>query len=170
VLLTITTTYQPATDLGYLLHKHPARVQRFGLGWGDAVVFYPEATESRCTAALLLEINPVALVRGREHQLSAYVSPLGNAGTGLSGHARPRTVLRSFRWALKLTLQHSKMLCASTTPNASLCSPLSVLNHISEGCCDQPAITTIDSGAALTNTRIGKQSLRFIGHTLLSKS
>jgi 3' terminal RNA ribose 2'-O-methyltransferase Hen1 len=75
VLLTITTTYQPATDLGYLLHKHPARVQRFGLGWGDAVVFYPEATESRCTVALLLEINPVALVRGREHQLSAYVSP-----------------------------------------------------------------------------------------------
>ncbi len=75
MLLTITTTYQPATDLGYLLHKHPARVQRFGLGWGDAVVFYPEATESRCTVALLLEINPVALVRGREHQLSAYVSP-----------------------------------------------------------------------------------------------
>jgi hypothetical protein len=75
VLPTITTTYQPATDLGYLLHKHPARVQRFGLGWGDAVVFYPEATESRCTVALLLEINPVALVRGREHQLSAYVSP-----------------------------------------------------------------------------------------------
>ncbi|MGB8344576.1 MAG: hypothetical protein WCD86_06810 [Ktedonobacteraceae bacterium] len=25
MLLTITTTYQPATDLGYLLHKHPAR-------------------------------------------------------------------------------------------------------------------------------------------------
>jgi hypothetical protein len=75
VLLTITTTYAPATDLGYLLHKHPARVQRFRLNWGEAVVFYPEATESRCTAALLLEINPVALVRGREHQLSAYVSP-----------------------------------------------------------------------------------------------
>jgi hypothetical protein len=75
VLLTITTTYQPATDLGYLLHKHPARVQRFGLGWGDAVVFYPEATESRCTAALLLDVNPVALAREREHQLSAYVSP-----------------------------------------------------------------------------------------------
>ena len=75
MLLTITTTYAPATDLGYLLHKHPARVQRFRLNWGEAVVFYPEATESRCTVALLLEINPVALVRGREHQLSAYVSP-----------------------------------------------------------------------------------------------
>jgi len=75
VLLTITTTYQPATDLGYLLHKHPARVQRFRLNWGEAVVFYPEATETRCTAALLLELNPVALARGRENLLSAYVSP-----------------------------------------------------------------------------------------------
>ncbi len=75
MLLTITTTYQPATDLGYLLHKHPARVQRFGLNWGEAVVFYPEATETRCTAALLLELNPVALARGRENLLSAYVSP-----------------------------------------------------------------------------------------------
>ncbi len=75
MLLTITTTYRPATDLGYLLGKHPARVQRFELNWGEAVVFYPEATESRCTAALLLEINPVLLARGREQQLSAYVSP-----------------------------------------------------------------------------------------------
>ncbi|GIV07577.1 MAG: 3' terminal RNA ribose 2'-O-methyltransferase Hen1 [Fimbriimonadales bacterium] len=75
MLLTITTTYHPATDLGYLLHKHPARVQRFGLNWGEAVVFYPEATETRCTVALLLETNPVALARGREHLLSAYVSP-----------------------------------------------------------------------------------------------
>ncbi len=75
MLLTITTTYQPATDLGYLLHKHPARVQRFELNWGEAVVFYPEATETRCTVALLLDINPVLLARGREVELSAYVSP-----------------------------------------------------------------------------------------------
>jgi 3' terminal RNA ribose 2'-O-methyltransferase Hen1 len=63
VLLTLTTTHRPATDLGYLLHKHPDRVQVFSVPFGQAHVFYPEATEERCTAALLLEIDPVGLVR-----------------------------------------------------------------------------------------------------------
>jgi 3' terminal RNA ribose 2'-O-methyltransferase Hen1 len=58
MLLTITTTHVPATDLGYLLHKHPARVQTFDLSFGQAHVFYPEASSERCTAALLLDINP----------------------------------------------------------------------------------------------------------------
>jgi hypothetical protein len=61
VLLTITTTLEPATDLGYLLHKNPARAQTFSLGVGAAHVFYPEATQRRCTAALLLEVDPVGL-------------------------------------------------------------------------------------------------------------
>jgi 3' terminal RNA ribose 2'-O-methyltransferase Hen1 len=65
VLLTITTTRAPATDLGYLLHKHPAKVQAFDTSTGTAHVFYPEATEQRCTAALLLEVDPIGLVRGR---------------------------------------------------------------------------------------------------------
>jgi len=65
VLLTITTTREPATDLGYLLHKHPGRLQTFPTAAGEAHVFYPEATPRRCTAALLLEVDPVALVRGR---------------------------------------------------------------------------------------------------------
>ena len=63
MLLTITTTRRPATDLGYLLHKHPDRVQTFSTGFGDAHVFYPEASEDRCTVALLLTIDPVGLVR-----------------------------------------------------------------------------------------------------------
>jgi 3' terminal RNA ribose 2'-O-methyltransferase Hen1 len=65
VLLTITTTREPATDLGYLLYKHPDRLQTFATAAGAAHVFYPEATPERCTAALLLEVDPVALVRGR---------------------------------------------------------------------------------------------------------
>jgi 3' terminal RNA ribose 2'-O-methyltransferase Hen1 len=65
VLLTITTTREPATDLGYLLHKHPDRLQSFPTAAGQAHVFYPEATPQRCTAALLLEVDPVALVRGK---------------------------------------------------------------------------------------------------------
>jgi 3' terminal RNA ribose 2'-O-methyltransferase Hen1 len=64
MLLTITLTEPPATDLGYLLHKHPDRMQSFDVSAGQAHVFYPEAGEQRCTAALLLEIDPIALVRG----------------------------------------------------------------------------------------------------------
>jgi hypothetical protein len=63
MLLTITNSKPPATDLGYLLHKNPARVQSFELPFGKAHVFYPEATNDRCTAALLLDIDPVGLVR-----------------------------------------------------------------------------------------------------------
>jgi len=65
MLLTITTTHQPATDLGYLLHKNPARAQRFELSFGTAHVVYPEASPARCTAALILDVDPVGLVRGR---------------------------------------------------------------------------------------------------------
>ncbi len=65
VLLTITNTAPPATDIGYLLHKNPARCQEVELSFGKAQVFYPEATIERCTAALLLDIDPVEMVRGR---------------------------------------------------------------------------------------------------------
>jgi 3' terminal RNA ribose 2'-O-methyltransferase Hen1 len=64
VLVTISTTMDPATDLGFLLHKHPEKVQSFPVTAGTAHVFYPEATARRCTAALLLDVDPVALVRG----------------------------------------------------------------------------------------------------------
>ncbi|MER5929407.1 3' terminal RNA ribose 2'-O-methyltransferase Hen1 [Streptomyces sp. NPDC002054] len=66
MFLTITTTgtaENPATDLGFLLHKHPGKAQGFNTSHGTAHVLYPEATAERCTAALLLEVDPVALVR-----------------------------------------------------------------------------------------------------------
>jgi 3' terminal RNA ribose 2'-O-methyltransferase Hen1 len=63
MLLTITSTRPPATELGHLLHKHPDRLQSFPLPFGRAHVFYPEATEGRCTAALLLDVNPIGLIR-----------------------------------------------------------------------------------------------------------
>ena len=65
MLLTITTTHRPATDLGHLLHKNPGRAQSTAVSVGTAHVVYPEATEERCTAALLLEVDPIALVRSR---------------------------------------------------------------------------------------------------------
>jgi len=73
MLLTLTTTHRPATDLGCLLHKTPARVQTEELSFGKAYMFYPEAEEQRCTVAILLEVDPVALVRGRR-------GPAGEAG------------------------------------------------------------------------------------------
>ncbi len=76
VLLTITLTKPPATDLGYLLHKSPGRVHSRELAFGQSHVFYPEASNDRCTAALLLDIDPVGLARGR-HQgasLEPYVN------------------------------------------------------------------------------------------------
>ena len=65
MILTIRTTHRPATDLGFLLHKNPARLQSFTQSFGEAHVFYPEASDDACTAALLLDVDPVALVRGK---------------------------------------------------------------------------------------------------------
>ena len=66
MLITLSTTAEPATDLGFLLHKNPGRPQAFDVSVGTAHVFYPEATDQRCTAALLLEVDPIALVRDRK--------------------------------------------------------------------------------------------------------
>ncbi|HEY6396114.1 MAG TPA: 3' terminal RNA ribose 2'-O-methyltransferase Hen1 [Solirubrobacteraceae bacterium] len=76
MLLTITTTRSPATDLGHLLHKHPERLQSFPLPFGQAHVFYPEASDTRCTAALLLDVDPVGLIRRgvRFPRLDQYVN------------------------------------------------------------------------------------------------
>ncbi len=77
MLLTLSTTYQPATDLGFLLHKHPAKVQSFEQSFGTAHIFYPEATKERCTVALLLDIDPIKLTRrGKESNfaLQPYVN------------------------------------------------------------------------------------------------
>src|SRR5262245_57988561 len=80
VLLTIATTHRPATDLGYLLHKSPGRLRTFDLPFGRTHVFYPEATPERCSAAVLLDVDPVGLVRdrkgpsGNERALEQYVN------------------------------------------------------------------------------------------------
>ncbi|GEP92064.1 3' terminal RNA ribose 2'-O-methyltransferase Hen1 [Chitinophaga terrae (ex Kim and Jung 2007)] len=63
MLFTIKTERYPATDLGYLLHKHPAKIQSVAITAGTAHIYYPEANEHACKAALLLDIDPVALVR-----------------------------------------------------------------------------------------------------------
>ena len=87
MLLTISTTYQPATDLGFLVHKNPGRFQSFTLPFGRADVFYPEAERDRCTVALLLDIDPIGLVRPK---------PGGaNAGVWLEQYVNDRPYVAS---------------------------------------------------------------------------
>ena len=107
MLFTITTTHQPATDLGFLLYKHPDRTQTFDLAFGKVHVFYPEASDERCTAALLLDVDPIRLVRGssalaqyvndRPYVASSFLSvALAQVyGSALAGKCRDRPELAS---------------------------------------------------------------------------
>jgi 3' terminal RNA ribose 2'-O-methyltransferase Hen1 len=120
MLLTITTTHQPATDLGYLLHKNPARMQSFELSFGKAHVVYPEASTQRCTVALVLDVDPVGLVRGRRgaegdggtltqyvndrpYVASSFLSVAMNNvfGTAMSGRSKDRPELAAQSLPLK---------------------------------------------------------------------
>jgi 3' terminal RNA ribose 2'-O-methyltransferase Hen1 len=78
MLLTISTTHQPATDLGFLLHKHPDRIQTFEMSFGSAHVFYPQVGEERTTAALMLEVDAVGMVRGKSRDQSFLLSQYVN--------------------------------------------------------------------------------------------
>lgn len=98
MLLTITSSASPATDLGYLLHKNPDRVHEKELPFGMARVCYPEATTDRCTAALIVDIDPVQLVRGRRggpqgngFSLSQYVNDRPYAVSSFMAGAQPRS-------------------------------------------------------------------------------
>ncbi|MGD6742646.1 3' terminal RNA ribose 2'-O-methyltransferase Hen1 [Streptomyces sp. BH106] len=113
MLLTISTTgnaANPATDLGFLLHKHPANAQAFSTAHGTAHVLYPEAGDERCTAALLLEVDPVALARrgrgkGRggapDAALAQYVNDRPYAASSLLAVALSNVFSSALRGACK---------------------------------------------------------------------
>ena len=126
MLLEINTTHQPATDLGYLLHKHPDKLQTVELSTGKAHIFYTEANEQSCTACLLLDINPVDLVRGhkgrpaflQEHYVNdrPYTSNsfLGTAivkafGTAINGTCHTKPELARTAIPLKATIHALKV-------------------------------------------------------------
>src|SRR5690242_8210352 len=127
MLMTISSTQRPATDLGYLLHKNPGRLHSLELSFGKAHVFYPEATEERCTAALLLDVDPVGLVRGKRGQheggtldqyvndrpyvLSSFLSvAMGRAfGTAMTGRSKGRQELADA--AIPLTAKLAVVAC-----------------------------------------------------------
>jgi 3' terminal RNA ribose 2'-O-methyltransferase Hen1 len=123
MLFTISTTHKPATDLGYLLHKHPDRVQTTDLSFGTATVAYPEASEDRCTAALFVDVDQVDLVRGRRDgareavTLGQYVNDRPYAassflstaigkcfGTAMGGRSKERPELAALKLPLVATI------------------------------------------------------------------
>lgn len=122
MLLTISTTYQPAGDLGFLLHKNPARLQMEELSFGKVYVFYPDVEPNLCTVALLIEVDPVALVRGRGPageggQLEQYVNDrpysansflsvaMGRLfATAMSGRSKERPELAAMQIPLSVSL------------------------------------------------------------------
>jgi 3' terminal RNA ribose 2'-O-methyltransferase Hen1 len=118
VLLTITTTHASASDLGFLLHKNPAKAQTFDVSVGTAHVFYPEATDEKCTAALLLEVDPIALVRGRKgpsseaFSLGQYVNDRPYAASSMLAVA----VAKVFRTAMAGRCDARPDLAASELP------------------------------------------------------
>lgn len=116
MLLTISTTHEPATDLGYLLVKHPDRFQRTELAFGTASVFYPEATTGRCTAVLMVEVDPIGLVRGRGDAhtgpLAQYVNDRPYAANSLLAVAMKRV----FSTAMNGTSSGRQALADSAIP------------------------------------------------------
>ncbi len=126
MLLTITTTHQPATDLGFLLHKNPDRVHEFDLAFGKARVFYPEASDGRCTAALLLDVDPVALVRGRRGRasgdglLTQYVNDRPYAASSFLSVA----ISRVYRTAMSGRSKERAALAETTLPFLVRIAPL----------------------------------------------
>jgi 3' terminal RNA ribose 2'-O-methyltransferase Hen1 len=125
MFLTLATTHRPATDLGFLLHKHPGRVHETELPFGKAVVFYPEATDVRCEAALLLDIDPIGLVRGKgrgEGLLDQYVNDRPYAASSFLSVALSRTL----RTAMTGASRERPELAESQIPLEAVVTPLPV--------------------------------------------
>ena len=116
MLLTISTTHHPATELGYLLHKHPDRQQSFRLPFGQARVFYPEAAEERCAVALLIDVDPVGLVRragrGGGFALAEYVNDRPYVASSFLSVA----LVTVFKSAMAGTCKGFEELAASAIP------------------------------------------------------
>ena len=102
MLLTLTTTHRPATDLGYLLVKHPGKVHSFDVPTGTAYVLYPEAEDDRCTAALLLDVDPQRLRAQKDaFELSQYVNDRPYAASSLLAGALAKVFRSALRGASK---------------------------------------------------------------------
>jgi 3' terminal RNA ribose 2'-O-methyltransferase Hen1 len=123
MFLSIATTHQPATDLGFLLNKHPDRVHELELTYGKVLVFYPVASEARCEAALVLDVDPVGLVRGKgrsEGLLDQYVNDRPYAASSFLSVALNKT----FRTAMNGVSSARQDLADSELPLEAVVTPL----------------------------------------------
>ncbi|HWD29388.1 MAG TPA: 3' terminal RNA ribose 2'-O-methyltransferase Hen1 [Rhizomicrobium sp.] len=123
MFLSIATTHKPATDLGFLLHKHPDRVHVTEVAFGKAYVFYPEASEARCEAALVLDVDPVGLVRGKGQSsgpLDQYVNDRPYAASSFLSVG----LARAFRTAMNGVSKERPELAEHGLPLAATVSPL----------------------------------------------
>ncbi|GAA4265313.1 3' terminal RNA ribose 2'-O-methyltransferase Hen1 [Frondihabitans peucedani] len=118
MLVTVTSTAPSASDLSHLLRKHPDRAQAFSLSVGTAHVFYPEVSDDRCTVALLLEVDPVGLVRDKRFRgsdaatLARYVNDRPYASSSMVAVALGQV----FRTAMNGTSESFPELAASALP------------------------------------------------------
>src|SRR4051812_16609827 len=116
MLLTISTTHRPATDLGFLLHKHPDRLQTFDVPFGQAHVVYAEASEERCTAALVLDVDPVGLVRRGRGASSFALAEYVNDRPYVASSFLSVAMLTVFRPAMAGTAKDRPELAAAGLP------------------------------------------------------
>jgi 3' terminal RNA ribose 2'-O-methyltransferase Hen1 len=125
MFLSIATTHTPATDLGFLLMKHPERVHEADCGFGRGIVFFPEAGEGRCEAALVVDVDPVGLVRGRgaaDGPLDQYVNDRPYAASSFLSVA----LNRMFRTAMAGNSRERSELAAAAIPLEIRVTPLPV--------------------------------------------
>jgi 3' terminal RNA ribose 2'-O-methyltransferase Hen1 len=117
LLLTIATSYVPATDLGYLLHKNPAGHHTAELSFGTAHVIYPMAGTDRCEAAVVLEIDPVGLVRrGRSEPAQASLASYVNDRPYVASSFMSVALGRVFATALAGRSKERPALAAQPVP------------------------------------------------------
>ena len=105
MLVSLTSTTPVATDLGYLLHKHPDRVRSVDVGFGRAHVFYPEATAQRCTATTYVEVDPFGRTRHRQHRRAQGLEPYLNDRPYVASSMLSVALGRLFRTALNGTCE-----------------------------------------------------------------
>lgn len=116
MILKVSTTHQPATDLGYLLHKNPSRLHEESFPFGKGYVLFPENSTERCEAALLLDVDAVGLVRGgstydqyvndRPYTASSFLSSamLAFFSTAMGGRSKERQELADAEIPLEFEL------------------------------------------------------------------
>ena len=123
MFLSLATTHRPATELGFLLMKHPDRTHEVDLGFGKAIVLFPESSQERCEAALILDIDPIGLVRGRgagDGLLDQYVNDRPYAASSFLSVALNKV----FRTAMSGSSRERPELAATQIPLEIVVTPL----------------------------------------------